>query len=552
MTPEHVQLWATAPARGEPAGIERDPDMLGPYVEDASGRAPGRAVGLVRPVSAAEASAWLAATARDGSTVLPQAARSSLTGGAVPDGDVVLSVERLRDVGPIEASGGSARVRVGSGVRLRELQETLAERGWYFPPVPTYQEAMVGGVVSTNAGGAATFKYGTTRKWVRGLTIALADGHVVELERGQLQVRAGGRIEIRRESGAVTACDAPDWPLPAVPKLSAGYHSADPLDLVDLFVGAEGTLGVVLDATLDLEPLPAAVLTAVAFPASIASAYALAATLRDRAIAVRGSGGGAGPDVRAIEIVDDRGLALLRGHGDASRLRVEIPGEARAAILIEAELPAPCSTARAVDELESWIAGNPPPDPGALGDALRSLFEVLDRHEVVDSLQVAFPDDPPRRDALVAFREAVPTRVNEILAGRRQSDPGVRKVGGDLIVPFEAVPEMLAGYAAEFERRGLEFAIWGHLSDGNLHPNALARSAAEVASAERALLRFADLAIGLGGSPLSEHGVGRSTLKQAMLRRFLGDDAIERMRAIRAAFDPGGRLAPGVLLPAPV
>ena len=408
---------------------------------------------------------------------------------------------------------------------------------------------MVGGAVSTNAGGAATFKYGTTRAWVRGLTVALADGHVVELERGQVMVRAGGRIEVVREAGASTDCVAPDWSLPDVPKVSAGYHASDPLDLVDLFVGAEGTLGVVLDATLDLEPLPAAVLTAVAFPASASVAHALAAVLRERALAVRGRKGGAGPDVRAIEIVDERGLALLRAHGDSARLRVDVPRDAGSAVLLEAELPESCSAARAIEELEAWVGGQTSAEPGRLSDALRSLFDVLDRFEVIESLQVAFPDDPPRRDALVAFREAVPTRVNEILAERRQRDPGVRKVGGDLIVPFVHVPEMFSAYVEGFERRGLEFAIWGHLSDGNLHPNVLARTAAAVASGEQALLLFADIAIRLGGSPLSEHGVGRSALKQAMLRRFLGDAAIERMRAIRGAFDPEKRLAPGVIMP---
>ena len=266
-------------------------------------------------------------------------------------------------------------------------------------------------------------------------------------------------------------------------------------------------------------------------------------------MAFRRGGRGSGPDVRAIEVVDDRGLALLRDHGDAARLRVDIPRGAGAAVLLEVELPGSCSSARALNELEAWVGGQTSTDPGPLADALRSLFAVLDRFEVVDSLQVAFPDDPPRRDALVAFREAVPSRVNELLAQRRLLDPGVRKVGGDLIVPFDRVPEMLGSYVEEFERRGLEFAIWGHLSDGNLHPNALARTAAEVRSGEEALLGFSDLAIRLGGSPLSEHGVGRSALKQTMLRRFLGDAALERMRGIRVALDPEGRLAPGVILP---
>jgi D-lactate dehydrogenase (cytochrome) len=107
---------------------------------------------------------------------------------------------------------------------------------------------------------------------------------------------------------------------------------------------------------------------------------------------------------------------------------------------------------------------------------------------------------------------------------------------------------MMTVYADEFERRGLEYAVWGHVSDGNLHPNALARTTDQVRSGEEALLAFADEAIRRGGSPLSEHGVGRSALKQEMLRRFLGGAAIERMRAIKTSLDPEQRLAPGVLV----
>lgn len=543
--PRLVTRRAAAVTVPEP---ERDPDVVVAYLEDASGRRPGRSAGLVRPEDPAQVAAWLRATAGQGLRVLPQAARSSLTGGAVPEGEVVLSVERLRDLGPVERDGERARIRVGAGVRLSELQAELTGRGWYFPPVPTYQEAMVGGAVSTNAGGAATFKYGTVRSWVRGVTVALADGSTVRLERDEVRVPRGATFDRVAPDGTVHPCPTPDWTLPELPKVSAGYHAASSLDLVDLFVGSEGTLGVVVDATLDLVQAPPAVLTAVAFVANRASALVLAGDLRTRARAHR-RGEGEGPDVRAIEIVDDRGLALLRDHGDLGRLRVDVPGDAGAALLLEVELPAACTTDAALGELEAWSEGESTDAPGPLAGSLRALYGALDRAGALDTLQIAFPDDPARRDALVAFREAVPTRVNELLALRRRDDAGVRKVGGDLIVPFDELGPMMDVYAREFERRGLEYAVWGHVSDGNLHPNALARSTDEVRSGEEALLDFADEAIRRGGSPLSEHGVGRSKLKQEMLRRFLGNAAIERMVAIKAALDPERRLAPGVLVP---
>ena len=138
--------------------------------------------------------------------------------------------------------------------------------------------------------------------------------------------------------------------------------------------------------------------------------------------------------------------------------------------------------------------------------------------------------------------------MSEILSERCRAEPGIQKIGGDLIVPFERLGEMLEIYEKGFRRRGLEFAVWGHASDGNLHPNAIPRSADEVRLGFEAMLDFADAVTQRGGAPLSEHGVGRSPIKQEILRRFLGADAIAQMRAIKRAFDPQWRLAPGVLL----
>jgi D-lactate dehydrogenase (cytochrome) len=126
----------------------------------------------------------------------------------------------------------------------------------------------------------------------------------------------------------------------------------------------------------------------------------------------------------------------------------------------------------------------------------------------------------------------------------------VHKAGGDLIVPFERVSEMLQACAETYARHGLEHAVWGHLADGNLHPNALPRTAEETAAGLAALRELADAAVRLGGCPLSEHGVGRSPFKQELLRRFHGAAAVDEMRRIKRALDPPGLFAPGVLLPA--
>ncbi len=521
-----------------------DPDVVQAYLEDASGYPPGRAAGVLRSDDPEEAAFFMRATAGRGIPVLAQAARSSLTGGAVPHGEVVISTERWTSLGGVVPGGARGTVSAGAGVRLRDLQAALADRGWYYPPVPTYQEAMIGGTAATNAGGAATFKYGVTRGWVRGLTVILANGDVLEVERGAHRARPGERFRIVTSGGSALDVPVPEHRLPPLKKISAGYWSEDPLDLVDLFVGSEGTLGVIASVTLDVVPRPAATLTGLAFVTDPGALLALAGSMRDAALAARRRDDPRGPDVRAIESLDARCLDLLRAHGDLRRLRVAVPDAARAALLFEMEAREAMDREAVEDALGSWLEGRAPDGP------LPRLFSLLDAAGAMDGLEIAFPGDEARDRALHEFREAVPKRVNEILAARRRTDPAVRKMGGDLVVPFERLGEIVRAYEDGFTRRGLEFAIWGHASDGNLHPNALARNAREMALAEEALREFAERAAALGGAPLSEHGVGRSPLKQDLMRRFVGEAALSRMREIKRALDPEGRLSPGVLFPA--
>lgn len=494
---------------------------------------------MLRLTDEAEAATWLRGS--DG-PVLIQAARSSLTGGAVPHGECVLSVERMDRIGRVEAD----RVTCQPGVRLCDLQEHLRQAGLYYPPVPTYQQAMVGGTVSTNAGGAATFKYGVTRDWVVGLRVLLANGDLLVIERGEHLAHREQSFRILLTDGEELKVPVPCHELPPLRKITAGYHSADPMDLIDLFVGAEGTLGMISEVTLAVVPLPPTVVAGLISLYDTAASLRLAAELRHATLSARQNHDREAPDVRAIEWLDGGSLDLLRAHGEDRRRRIRLPAEARAALIFEAELPREITDAEAEEVLSRWFEGKPVA-AGPLGHLLR----IIQEGGGLDSLELAFPGDAGRRADLAELREAVPTRVSEILAERRREDPHVHKVGGDMIVPFEELPGMIDYYREGFARRGLEQATWGHLSDGNLHANAIPRDGAETRAAVEALLEFAAEAARRGGAPLSEHGVGRSPVKQRMMRDFLGYAAIEGMHRIKRALDPRWRLAPGVLFPGP-
>jgi D-lactate dehydrogenase (cytochrome) len=144
----------------------------------------------------------------------------------------------------------------------------------------------------------------------------------------------------------------------------------------------------------------------------------------------------------------------------------------------------------------------------------------------------------------------VPEAVNDrIGALQRGGHPGVHKTAADMVVPFASLGPMMERYREGFAHRGLDHALWGHISDGNIHANVIPRSEDDVARGEEAFLEFGEEVVRLGGCPLSEHGVGRNAVKQELLRRLYGDAGIEQMRRVKRALDPGWKLAPGVLFP---
>ena len=184
---------------------------------------------------------------RNTGRVLAVGAQSSLTGGATPIGDTVIATDRLDQILEV----GDSTVTVQAGVPLRAMQDELSRRGMFYPPVPTFDGAMAGGVVATNAAGAATFKYGSTRQWVRGLTVVLSDGSVLDLRRGEVCAHADGHIDVVNTMGQQRIA-LPTYRMPKVPKCSAGYFAEPEMDLIDLFIGSEGTLGVITTVTFAL------------------------------------------------------------------------------------------------------------------------------------------------------------------------------------------------------------------------------------------------------------------------------------------------------------
>jgi D-lactate dehydrogenase (cytochrome) len=419
---------------------------------------------------------------------------------------------------------------------LLELDAALRPVDRAYPPVPTFLGACVGGVVATNAAGAATFKYGTTRSWVLGLTVVLANGDVLDLERGRTRAHPDGYFEVE-SSDRTVRIPVPRYTMPSVAKIAAGYFAVPEMDLVDLFVGSEGTLGVITEVSLrTVRGRRPQCLAFVPFGRR-ANAMRFVEWLREEAAVTWRGGDARGVDIAAIEHMDARCLELLREDGADRHFGVPIPA-AEIALLVTMELPVGTTGAAAYEEIGRFRELDTP---------TARFCRALEDAGVLDDVEIAVPGDDARAAQLLGVREAVPVAVNARVGRAHAADSRIAKTAADMVVPFAQLNELMTIYDNEFRRRSLDAAVWGHISDGNLHPNVIPTSFADVESGKDAIRFFGREVIRLGGSPLAEHGVGRHPVKQALLRDLYGSEGIDDMRAVKESLDPEYKLAPGVI-----
>ena len=441
------------------------------YLADWRGRYRGAATCVVRPASTAAVAAVVRACAEAAMPIVPQGGNTGLCGAATPAGDghaVVVSLTRLNRVRQIDTANNTMTVE--AGCVLATLQAAAAQAGRLFPlSLAAEGSCQIGGNLSTNAGGVQVLRYGNARDLTLGLEVVLASGEIWDGLRG-----------LRKDN--------------------TGY------DLKHLFIGAEGTLGIITAAVLKLFPLPRANATAWLAIASPAAAVRLLADLQARFAST----------LTACELVSDVALGLVRQH---------IPG------------PHPALSASPWHLLIELSAGG---EESELREALGALLaEALASGTISDAV-LAQSGEQARR--LWAMRENI---------GEAQRIDGL-SIKHDVSVPISRIPEFVerADQALTEAFPGLRIVTFGHIGDGNLHYNqsqaAAGRNAAFLA-AQPAVNRIVhDLVDELGGSISAEHGIGQ--LKRDALRRYKSPVEIEMMRAIKHVLDPQGLMNPGKVL----
>lgn len=454
VTEDQLRELAAALPRG---ALLTDPDTTAGYRQDwAKQPDAGAPVAVVRATCTEDVQAVLRWSDAHGVPVVPRGAGTGLSGGSsAVDGCVVLSLEKMRAIAVDPATRTAV---VQPGLLNAEVKAAVAEHGLWYPPDPSsFEICSIGGNIATNAGGLCCVKYGVTTDYVLGMHVVLADGTLVKLGGPRLKDVAG-------------------------------------LSLTKLFVGSEGTLGVVTEVTLRLIPRQDPAVTMVATFASLREAadavLAITRTMRPA----------------MLEFMDRVSIGACEDH-----LRMGLDRTAEAMLIAQSDAPG----AHAVVELEHMVAAC----------------------ESNGAVEVFHTDDPDEGEAFCA--------------ARRAAFPAVAALGEllfeDVGVPMTRLPELVTGIAEIAARRDVTIAVVAHAGDGNTHPLIVSSTddADVAARAEAAFGEVIELALAMGGTITGEHGIGR--MKKAWLPGYLGPEAMELNRRIKGALDPNGLLNPGAV-----
>lgn len=513
-------------------------DDFSGYLKDES-RTSGHAETISFPKGEDDVRGILRELAKTKTWITIQGARTGLAAGAVPFGGHVMNLGKMNGALGLRHENGLFYVSVQPGVILSQLKKNIEERhfrteGWsaasvealtelarspeyFFPPDPTESSACIGGIVACNASGARSYLYGSARKHISALRLALWDGSMLSLKRGEVFARAR-ELTLEKEDGTAFSVKLPSFDMPDA-KNASGYYVRDDMDAIDLIIGSDGTLGVLTEIELELLPLPSAIWGVSAFFISEANAVRFVEMTR-----------GAVADIAAIEYFDGGAVNILRSQKKKSPAFAQLP-----------DVPAGADCCVYI-ELHC----------DSEGSALEGLFRIGGFASAAggDERGTWVARDSRDRESLQFFRHAVPESVNMFIDERKKKNPVITKLGADMSVPRGRLGEVAGVYRAGLAEYGLDSAVWGHIGDSHLHVNILPRDGEDYKKGKELFLKWARVISEMGGSVSAEHGVGK--IKAGFLEAMYGRRHIVEMAEAKRCFDPHFIFGRGNLFPADI
>jgi len=523
-------------------GFENIRNQFPTYLSDESKLSPKPFDYLFFPRDESELAAVFQEMSRRRQKVTVAGARTGLAGGCVPQEGALVSLDHFDHITAIYfvPQASEYRIRAQAAITLRDLNQMVIQKHfpdlersgnqtllaelvrfkneaavYFYPPDPTETSASLGGTVATNASGARTFRYGPTRDWVRGIRVMLANGEFVDIPRGKYFASPSGEFTIYDSCGNDYAVRVPDYTMPRT-KNTAGFFTAPHMDLIDLFIGSEGALGVI--TTVDVALLARRdTISIVLFTHSDEQALDLVEALRsDRRL-----------KLDFLEFYAENALDLLRQRQLEETRAVDMP-------------PIPADAGAAVFFDLGFDPLDEKPDFSALKEVVAACGAFLD-----DSWAGYEPREIER---FKTFRHVLPESVNAIIAERKKKYTGLHKLGTDLAVPDDRLRDIWHVYRNAMVSAGLEWLAYGHVGNNHLHVNVLPRDMAEFHTAQKIYSAFAETAVQFGGTVSAEHGIGKTKAKY--IKAMFTEDQIAQMRAVKDALDPLGILNPGNIFPA--
>jgi D-lactate dehydrogenase (cytochrome) len=462
-----------------------------------------------------------------------QGARTGLAAGAVPKGGHIMNLSKLDGVTAMRSDeNGNFYMTIYPGTILSKLKKQIEDKkvdtsNWslesskvftkfceapeqFFSPDPTESSATIGGMVACNASGARSYLYGPTREHITALKIVLYNGQTLSIRRGEVFAK-GRTLNLFTDQGCHFTVELPTYKMPKT-KNASGYYIKEDMDAIDLFIGSDGTLGIITDIEIKLIPLPKTIWGVSCFFEKLNDAIEFVITLREQL-----------NHIASMEFFDEGALTILRKQKDENPAFSKLPAvdkRINAAIYIELH----CGN----EEI-----------------AIENLTEVglLMKKSGGCEKDTWVARNDTDRDSLLFFRHAVPESVNMLIDKRKKKNPVITKLGTDMSVPDNHLNHIIHIYRTMLKERGLQSAIWGHIGDNHLHVNILPRNEEDYKKGKALYAEWAAEVTKLGGAVSAEHGVGK--LKANFLTVMYGQNHIDEMAALKATFDPKGLLGTG-------